>query len=512
MTNDNGTSPIATGSLLGGRYRLGSAIGHGGMATVYRGHDEHLDRPVAVKVFTVGADPVSDARQDSEVRLLASFDHPGLVTLYDRIAGERPALVMQFVDGEDLRTRLQRGALGTRETAAIGADVAAALAYVHERGVLHRDVTPANVLLPTTTEPGDPVALLADFGIARLVDAATLTATGTVLGTATYLSPEQAAGSTVTSATDIYSLGLVLLEGLTGERAYPGGVAESLVARLSADPGIPDDLDPGIAAILRAATAREPEDRPTATDLSSRLRDLATGTAVFPAPVSPAAVIPATVSPTAALPATVPLAAALPPTEVLPAAEVLAPTLAMPVAAATTPVVGDDPGAGQAGRTRSARRWVAPLVAIAAGLALLIGVVSALAISSALNAEDTSPAAAPAETSAPTEEAATPEETVVAPPEEPEMVLTVPDLAGPAGPAAEKLFEALSGTGLEGTVVELATRAAAGDREGAIEMLDALEDDLDEVFDDKAADEVQKLIDKLEDALQDDKGPGPKKD
>ena len=191
--------------LIAGRYRLTEPIGHGGMATVYRGQDEALGRDIAVKLFRASAVAPDDVdRQETEMRLLASLSHPGLVTLFDAgkddagrddgEAGEpRAFLVMELVDGPDLRKRLREvERLSPPEVAYLGAELAGALAYIHGRGVIHRDVKPANILLPPVVAGTLPRAKLTDFGIARMLDGARITAANATLGTANYLSPEQA--------------------------------------------------------------------------------------------------------------------------------------------------------------------------------------------------------------------------------------------------------------------------------------------------------------------------------
>ncbi len=262
------------GAVLDGRYRLEALIGRGGAGAVYRALDTRLDRPVAVKVLNGGGggdgggdSDGAEARFAAEVRTLARFAHPNLVRLLD--AGEldgRACLVMDLVDGPTLARRLASGPLQPDVAASVGAGVASALAYVHGEGIVHRDVKPANVLLGR-----DQVTRLADFGIARLVDTTGLTATGFVLGTPAYLAPEQVQGGDVGREVDVYALGLVLVECLTGRRAFEGTPAELTAARLHRAPDLPPGLEPQLSELLSAMTARDPGDRPTAAEVVDAL-------------------------------------------------------------------------------------------------------------------------------------------------------------------------------------------------------------------------------------------------
>ncbi len=281
--------------LLGGRYRVLDRLGAGGMAEVFRACDELLDRDIAVKVFRSPIDEPGNAtsaqRRAVELRALAQLNHPNLIALYDGSLadGATGYLVMELVAGPNLAARLRTGAVGEPEARVIGAQVADALAYVHARGMVHRDVKPANILLGTDggAEEFGVRARLSDFGIVRMLDDARLTAAAFTLGTASYLAPEQARGGDVGAAADVYALGLVLLEALTGERSFDGPVHEVLAARVSQAPLIPTTLPEPWPGLLAAMTATDPGARPAAEQVARSLRHSRPVT--MPAPITPAA-------------------------------------------------------------------------------------------------------------------------------------------------------------------------------------------------------------------------------
>ena len=284
MTDLRSSGPARSGELLDGRYRLDELIGEGGMGSVWRATDEALERTVAVKIFWMDtAEDADAARRESEKRLLASLSHPALVTLFDAqlSESERSYLVMEYIDGGTLADRISRGPVRAPDAASLAADLGEALHVVHAAGIVHRDVKPANVLLrPPLTPQHTFRAVLADFGIAYLADTARVTTPGTAMGTAAYISPEQVRGQPPTPASDIYSLGLVLLEALSGERAFPQRTpAEAIAARLSTHPTIPGDWGYGWRSLLTAMTSIDPGDRPTALDVATRGRALDAGDA-----------------------------------------------------------------------------------------------------------------------------------------------------------------------------------------------------------------------------------------
>jgi serine/threonine protein kinase len=244
---------------------------------VYRARDTLLGRDVAIKLFAASAVRPEDLQaQQGEARLLGSLNHPGLVMLLDAgvdfVASGEPQvfLVMELVQGSDLKERLRRGALDVVEVAYLGSDILLALDHIHQAGIVHRDIKPANVLL-VETRHRPPRAKLADFGIALLradqPDPGEVTT-----GTAAYLSPEQVEGRLLGPESDVYAFGLVLIESFTGRPCFPGGVTDSALARLDRNPAIPADLPADVAGMLRRMTAREPGDRPSAAEAMEPFR------------------------------------------------------------------------------------------------------------------------------------------------------------------------------------------------------------------------------------------------
>jgi serine/threonine protein kinase len=270
----------ATDRLLGERYWLEAVLGHGGMSTVFRARDQVLGREVAIKLFTQSS-AADTSRQESELAVLSSLSHHGLVNLFDAGVdigedGHRHRfLVMEYVRGTDLQSRLKLAPIAPRHVAEIGFDIAEALEYVHGSNVVHRDIKPSNILL-VDYGYGAPRARakLSDFGIALSEDMERMTREGATTGTAAYLSPEQAAGGTVGAQSDVYSLGLVLLECFTRRVEYPGSIVESAVARVTRNPVIPEDLPAHWQSLLSAMTARRASDRPQPRELVASLRQL----------------------------------------------------------------------------------------------------------------------------------------------------------------------------------------------------------------------------------------------
>ena len=261
--------PLETGSVIAGRYRLGSPIAAGGMATVWRAHDEVLTRPVAIKVLHahLAADPSFVARFRREAVAAARLSHPSIVAIYDT-CDDPEAIVMELVEGRTLRAELdERRFLPPAEAVEIASGIAQALDVAHRAGLVHRDVKPANVLLSS-----DGRLKVADFGIAKAAHAdddpelPDLTTVGQLVGTAKYLAPEQVSGDAIDARTDVYALGAVLYEMLCGRPPFSGANdLATATARLHGPPPRPRSVlptvPPHLDAIVMKALSADPDDR-----------------------------------------------------------------------------------------------------------------------------------------------------------------------------------------------------------------------------------------------------------
>jgi serine/threonine-protein kinase len=284
------------GEVLADRYEVEELVGAGGMSSVYRAHDTLLDRKVALKVMHLqyGEDPEYVERFRREARSVAALSHPNVVTVIDRGEHEgRQFIVFEYVDGENLKQLIRRrGPAPVASALELTVQVASALSFAHRQGLVHRDVKPQNVLLN-----GDGTAKVTDFGIARSLDVQHgVTQTGTVLGTSDYIAPEQAQGLDVDEQTDVYALGVVSYELLTGDVPFPGESFVAVAMRHINDPPPPlrdkrPDVPPRVEAAVQRAMAKDPRDRfPTmaafADELESCLAELQ-ATQVLPGRAAP---------------------------------------------------------------------------------------------------------------------------------------------------------------------------------------------------------------------------------
>ncbi|HVM26459.1 MAG TPA: Stk1 family PASTA domain-containing Ser/Thr kinase [Mycobacteriales bacterium] len=306
--SEQGGGPVE-GRVLGGRYELGERVGRGGMAEVHRGTDVRLGRDVAVKVLRedLARDPSFQGRFRREAQAAASLNAPSIVSVYD--TGEDasagtpvPYIVMEYVEGRTLRdVLLEEGRLLPQRALEIAADVCAALEVAHRAGIVHRDIKPGNVMLTRTGE-----VKVMDFGIARAAadTSVTMTQTAAVIGTAAYLSPEQARGEHVDQRSDLYSTGCLLYELVTGAPPFTGDSAVAVAYQhVREDPEPPSSYDgslsPDVDAVVLKAMAKNPANRyQTATEMREDLLRAAAGEAVLATPVlepvttlAPAAVV-----------------------------------------------------------------------------------------------------------------------------------------------------------------------------------------------------------------------------
>jgi eukaryotic-like serine/threonine-protein kinase len=270
---------MSSDMLVESRYQVERELGRGAMSTVYLARDHELERPVALKVLDdrVAGDDGLKERFVREARLAASLSHPNVVTIFDTGQDEgRPYIVMECVDGRTLAERLdEEGPLPPAEIAAIGAQICAGLEHAHAAGLVHRDLKPGNLI----ERSEDGTIKIADFGIAHAADVTGLTETGTILGTASYLAPEQADGGQISPATDLYALGVVLYELVAGRPPFSfGSLAEiGVKQRLGPPPplrGAPEWLE---VVILRCL-APEPDDRPASAAEVRRALEAGGGT------------------------------------------------------------------------------------------------------------------------------------------------------------------------------------------------------------------------------------------
>ncbi|WP_170175186.1 serine/threonine-protein kinase [Georgenia muralis] len=348
--------------LLAGRYRLERSIGRGGMAEVHQAHDAVLGRTVAVKTVDLAAahDPTLGERLRREARATAALAHPGIVTVYDTgVDGDTAYIVMELLPGRDLAAVLREGPLPVPEALRVGEKVAGALAAAHAAGIVHRDVKPGNVIVD-----GESVTVV-DFGIAAVEQeaGAGLTATGTTIGTAEYMAPEQSNGGAVSAATDMYAFGCLLVAMVTGRPPFTGGHPVEVLRRHLEEvpprlgelrPEVPADAD----ALVEALLAKDPASRPAAADAARVLAGARSGGSAG----------------AAAAPAGAPTA----PTTVLAAGTTRAMPTAAAAAAGAAAAGAAAAGAGRSGsagattvRRPAERRWVGPAVVVAAVLLLL---------------------------------------------------------------------------------------------------------------------------------------------
>jgi hypothetical protein len=283
-------SPAAApaGQLVLGRYRLGPRLGAGGMGVVYRARDEHLERDVAVKRIAIEHDP--DGRGEREALAAARLSHAGIVALYESGRDEDAVyLVSELVEGPTLAVLLRDGALSDRDALRIGATLCGALSHAHARGVIHRDVKPPNIICPGADE-GLATAKLTDFGIARMADHDVLTRTGDIIGTLAYMAPEQAHGEQITGAADVYALGVVLYEALTGinpiRAGNPAATARRVGTRLPPLGRVRRDLPSELCRAIDAAVAVEPSARTGLGALRRALEDAADSVGDVPGPIA----------------------------------------------------------------------------------------------------------------------------------------------------------------------------------------------------------------------------------
>ncbi len=263
------------GSLVLNRFLIERRIGSGGFGTVYEAWDGRLERPVAVKAIDSAGTGRGSGRVLREAQAAARLNHPGIVTLYEMGEEDGSALlVTELVEGDTLDTLSRDGVLSDREIGEIGADLCEALDHAHSRSVVHRDIKPQNVLV---TEEGEPHAKLMDFGVARVTDAAGLTAPGDVVGTLAYMAPEQAEGRDAGPEADVYSLALTLYECWSGEnpnrRSTPAATARAIGGRATSLRRLRPDLPRDLTATIDECLHPRPPHRPDLERLGGAIED-----------------------------------------------------------------------------------------------------------------------------------------------------------------------------------------------------------------------------------------------
>lgn len=296
---------VSPGTVLNGRYRIESRIASGGMGDVWKGTDDVLDRTVAIKIMLSALleEPGFVKRFHAEAKTMAGINHPGVVRIYDFGNDQHLAyLIMELIEGDPLSRTLNKvGRLTPARTMLLIAQAADALQAAHDKGIVHRDVKPGNLLVrPNGT------LVLTDFGIARSAAASQLTATGAVMGTASYLAPEQASGVGASAASDVYSLGVVAYQCLTGHRPYDGDTPlEIAMKHVTGTPkAMPNDIPPVVRQIVERAMSKEPGNRwPTAASFANAARQAAgalthgSGPTLPVQPVSPVSPSPVSATP-----------------------------------------------------------------------------------------------------------------------------------------------------------------------------------------------------------------------
>jgi serine/threonine protein kinase len=273
-----------------GRYEIQDEIGRGGMATVYHAFDPRFEREVAIKVLPreMLRDVQSRIRFDREAKTIAMLEHPAIVPVYD--FGEedgQPYFVMRFMSGGSLSDRMKKGAISLQDVAQIMAHIAPALDEAHNKGIIHRDLKPGNILFDQFNEP-----YISDFGIAKLTEAQTNVTGSAIIGTPAYMSPEQAQGETIDGRSDIYALGVILFEMLTGQQPYHGDTPISVVVKQITNPiphirVIKPDLPADMDAIIEKAMAKDRKNRfPDVKSLANMLNVVARGESLSQKPVA----------------------------------------------------------------------------------------------------------------------------------------------------------------------------------------------------------------------------------